>query len=182
MRRKTWEKSSRALRTVLKDIAGTGATTNYKFGSVFVDRPGHYLIYNVMSDNVIATVRVTPEKYIIRYRPTSIYANILAQYQYEKPTVHAKSTRLRMYRSYARSMLRGQLRQEMDMRRQERAMARRSRVTHIAEFGEAVEPNSYGIPDRVAREMHNEVIERLRSDYASRMDTLYVPVNLEISE
>ncbi len=111
--KKDWEESAHALRKVLHELplwqtrpetstAGIGRFTNFKFGATYYPRREMWYVYNVMADNIIASLKRTEKGVIMRYRPVSIYAPILSAYNYDRPTFHIPSTNLVKNRSWVR--------------------------------------------------------------------------------
>lgn len=95
-----WQASCSQLRRLLKGLPMSSRNmampnNNYfKFGFTVYSRTGYYYIYNVKTDNVIATVKRSGDKVFIRYRDVSVYSHILSTYKYDRPTYHIKTCNL----------------------------------------------------------------------------------------
>jgi len=118
MTRGDWGDSNTALRHLLKDLGFTRDRLadnlfQYKFGAFYDARHNRgWVIYNGVSDNVIAVVRKRDNELIIRYRPNSKYAHIFkgriegwGQYRISR----IPSGSLGRYRDSARIILRSQV-------------------------------------------------------------------------
>lgn len=116
MTRTQWRESQRALRHLLKDIPlgrrnyASDRLVQYKFGAWYVGNRRMWLIYNGMTDNVIATLRNRDNRLTIRYRPNSRYAEVFKNRVegWDNLTIQrVPSQNLRRHRGVARDALRG---------------------------------------------------------------------------
>lgn len=113
-KRDDWYKSTHALRETLRSIPAwrsqgghtPAMSANYKFGLAYHNQKQLWSIYNLKTDNIIATVRRTDSRVVIRYRKNSVYSPILCRYNYDSPTVHVESPNLRRNIRYVRDNVR----------------------------------------------------------------------------
>ncbi len=124
-KRKDWEDSVHALRKTLHDIPvwkerpktskNSGSRfANFKFGATYFERREMWYIYNVKTDNIIASIKNIGKGVALRYRPVSVYSSILSSYEYDRPTFHIASPNLIKNRRWVRSNVRDATRRAYD--------------------------------------------------------------------
>lgn len=99
---KEWSISARALKRVIAAACTGRVRYDYKFQAVYDERFRIYRIWNGVTRNVVATVKLGDRrgnsKTVIRYRPNSYYACAIASMADEKNLVVVPSTNLHVNR------------------------------------------------------------------------------------
>lgn len=133
-RKQEWEESRSALRKIVREIveANSDTPTNRLFAYKFAASRyrGMWYIWNAGADNIIATIKPTDKRWIVRYRPTSVYRDTLEKLsEMERDNfpsfVTMPSTNLTIQRRRIRSNVGGAASNNMNSRRRERRQTRR---------------------------------------------------------
>lgn len=132
MNKLEWKRRTRAIRDVIRYAReGAGEPIKYGYGAVMDNRSRYWIFYSYRSDNVLALVRVTDKRVLVRYRDNSWYANVFKNItDTDVPVVTMPSTRLRRYRNFARDSLRYQTRRSIQRVRNADTAQRRQQSVH----------------------------------------------------
>lgn len=150
MKRVEWNRRSGALRKLMKELRtyrpnSTSRYLEYCFGAVWHGGAGLWHVYNLNTNNCIATVRFVnmlrggelqeDSRVIIRYRPNSWYRDILSGFNYDVRTLHAPSTNLSKRSRWVKEQLRDRVVQNYAISRAPEGVSS-SRTREAIEFFE----------------------------------------------
>lgn len=130
MNRLEWRTSQYSIRALLHRFKEQGADSGvdriceYKFGLVWNPRFGFHHIWNGIAKNTMATIRLTEDNVILRYRDNSFYKHEIAKFSLEGyKTVLVKSKNLSRHRDWVHHRIQTRVRDSIQVTRDTMARA-----------------------------------------------------------